>query len=141
MSYLVDTNVLSEPTRPNPDAGVLEWLRQHEHELFISVITAGELQRGVALYPQSRKRQSLEQWLEELLATFEGRILPVDRKIAQEWGHYYAAQQQAGRKPPSLDSLVAATAKVHQLTIVSRNEADFPDVPVVNPWESPKTGP
>ena len=92
----------------------------------------------MALYPQSRKRQSLEQWLEELLATFEGRILPVDRKIAQEWGHYYAAQQQAGRKPPSLDSFVAATAKVHQLTIVSRNEADFPDIPVVNPWEVSK---
>jgi predicted nucleic acid-binding protein len=138
MSYLVDTNVLSESTRANPDPRVLAWLREHEHELFVSVITAGELQRGVALYPQSRKRQRLERWLEELLAAFEGRILPVDRKVAQEWGHYYAAQQQAGRKPPSLDSLVAATAKVYQLTVVSRNAADFPDVPVVNPWENPE---
>jgi toxin FitB len=139
MSYLVDTNVLSESTRPNPDAGVLEWLREHEHELYISVITAGELQRGVALYPQSRKRKSLEQWLEDLLAAFEGRILPVDKTIAREWGKYYAAQQRAGRKPPSLDSLVAATARVHQLTIVSRNADDFPELSIVNPWARPKT--
>jgi toxin FitB len=139
MSYLADTNVLSEPTRPNPDAGVLAWLREHEHELYISVITVGELQRGVALYPQSRKRKSLEQWLEDILAAFEGRILPVDKTIAREWGHYYAAQQRAGHKPPSLDSLVAATAKVHQLTIISRNGDDFPGLPVVNPWANSKT--
>jgi toxin FitB len=138
VSYLVDTNVLSEPTRPNPDAGVLEWLREHEQELYISVITAGELQRGVALYPQSRKRRSLEQWLDQLLAAFEGRILLVDKAIAREWGHYYAAQQKRGRKPQSLDSLVAATAKVHQLTIVSRNAEDFPELSVLNPWTNRK---
>lgn len=134
MSYLVDTNVLSEATRPTPDPSVLGWLQQNEHELFISVITAGELQRGVDLYPLSRKRKSLEEWLENLLAAFEGRILPISETVAREWGHYYSAQQKSGRKPPSLDSLVAATAKVHQLTIVSRNAEDFPDLRVVNPW-------
>lgn len=136
MSYLVDTNVLSESTRPDPDPAVLEWLRENEDDVYISVITAGELQRGVALYPHSRKRKSLESWLHELLAAFEGRVLPLDKRIALEWGHYYAAQQRAGRKPPSLDSLVAATAKVHQLTIVSRNANDFPNVAVLNPWSS-----
>jgi predicted nucleic acid-binding protein len=136
MSFLLDSNVLSEPTKPKPSERVLEWLQQHEDDSFLSVITVGELQRGVHLYPLSKKRSVLEQWLEELLTSFENRIVPIDRLVAEVWGKYYAAQQRAGRKPPSLDSWVAATALVHQFTIVSRNVADFPDVPIVNIWDS-----
>lgn len=136
MSYLVDANVLSESTRLSPDTNVLAWLEKHQHELFISVITIGELERGIALYPHSRKRSQLERWMRELLLAFEDRILPVDLRTAQTWGHYYAKQQQNGRKPPSLDSLVAATAAVHNLTVVTRNMADFPSIKVFNPWES-----
>ncbi len=135
MSYLVDANVLSEGTRPRPEPRVLAWLETHEDELFLSAVTVGELQRGIALYPVSRKRTALERWLKELLESFEARILPVDRAVALEWGRYYAAQQQIGRTPPTLDSLVAATARVHALTVASRNAADFADLPTVNPWE------
>ena len=136
MSFLLDSNVLSEPTKPKPSERVLEWLEQHEDESFLSVITVGELQRGVHLYPVSKKRTGLEKWLEELLASFENRIVPINQSIAEVWGEYYAAQQRGGRKPPSLDSWVAATAVVHQFTIISRNVVDFPDVPVVNVWDS-----
>ena len=135
MSYLVDANVLSEGTQPSPEPRVLAWLETHEDELFLSAVTVGELQRGIALYPVSRKRAALERWLKELLESFEARILPVDRAVALEWGRYYAAQQQIGRRPPTLDSLVAATARVHALTVASRNAADFADLPSVNPWE------
>jgi predicted nucleic acid-binding protein len=136
MSFLLDSNVLSEPTKPNPNERVLKWLQQHEEDSFLSVITVGELQRGVFLYPLSKKRTVLEKWLKELLESFENRIVPIDRSIAEAWGKYYAAQQSGGRKPPSLDSWVAATALVHQFTIVSRNVVDFPDVPVLNVWDS-----
>lgn len=139
MSYLVDANVLSESTRPSPDLNVLQWLENHEHELFISVITIGELQRGVALYPQSRKRSLLEHWMRDLLLTFESRILPIDLRVAQAWSLYYAQQQRHGRKPPSLDSLLAATATVHGFTIVTRNMGDFPEIPLLNPWTPTKT--
>ena len=135
MNYLVDANVLSEATRPSPDLKVLAWLERHGSELFLSAVTVGELQRGVALYPQSRKRAALAKWLGEVLKNFEGRILPVDSQIAIAWGNYYASQQLKGRKPPALDSLAAATALVHGLTVATRNSGDFPDVTLTNPWD------
>jgi toxin FitB len=134
VSYLVDANVLSESTRLTSNPNVFVWIQEHENDLFISVITVGELERGVALYPQSRKRGSLERWLRELLLTFEGKILPIDLKVAQRWGQYYAEQERRGQKPPSLDSLIAATASVYGLTVVTRNTTDFPGVSVFNPW-------
>jgi predicted nucleic acid-binding protein len=137
MSYLVDANVLSEATRESPDAKVLAWIEANEADLFLSAITVGELQRGVALYAKSRKRAVLEKWLGELLGAFEGRILPVDQQVALAWGEYYAAQQLKGRKPPALNSMVAATARVHGLTVASRNLDDFPDTPAMNPWAQP----
>ena len=137
MSYLVDANVLSEATRDFPDAKVLAWIEANEADLFLSAVTVGELRRGVALYPKSRKRAILEKWLEELLAAFEERILPVDRQVALAWGEYYATQQLKGRKPPALDSIVAATARVHGLIVASRNMDDFPDTPAINLWVEP----
>lgn len=134
MSFLVDANVLSEATRESPDAHVLAWLEDHETELLVSAITIGELQRGVSLYPRSRKRAALEKWLKEVIEAFQGRILPVDETVALAWGEYYAEQQQKGRKPPTLDSLLAATARAHSLAVATRNGEDFPDVAVANPW-------
>ncbi|MBI5384126.1 MAG: type II toxin-antitoxin system VapC family toxin [Verrucomicrobia bacterium] len=136
MSYLVDAKVLSESTYKKPDKRVLTWLEEHEAQLHVSVLTLGELQKGISLYPESRKRAALEKWFKEVLEVFSGRVLPVDQAVALAWGKYYAAQQQAGRKPPALDSLVAATAWVHGFTVVSRNTDDSPGVPVVNPWAS-----
>ena len=134
MNYLADANVLSEATRSSPDPRVLAWLERHETDLLLSAVTVGELRRGVALYPQSRKRTALTKWLEEVLESFEGRILAVDREVAVAWGNYHAAQQLKGRKLPVLDSLVAATAQVHGLIVATRNMDDFPDVPLTNPW-------
>lgn len=134
MNYLADANVLSEATRPAPEGRVLAWIERHEADLLLSAVTVGELRRGIALYPQSRKRAGLTKWLEEVLESFEGRILPVDRQVAVAWGNYHAAQQLKGRTLPALDSLVAATAQIHGLTVATRNVEDFPDVPVTNPW-------
>ena len=135
MNYLVDANVLSEGTRQAPDANVISWLKTHEEELSVSVITLWELQRGISRYPTSRKRAALEKWLDDMLEAFEGRILSVDEEVASKWGAYYAEQEKKGRKPPTLDSLLAATARTHGLTVATRNAADFPDLPVTNPWE------
>lgn len=134
MNCLVDANVLSEATRPASDPRVLAWLDRHGADLFISAVTVGELRRGVALYPQSRKRAALAKWLEEVVGSFEGRILPVNLEVAVAWGDYYAAQQRKGHKPQALDSLVAATAQVHGFTVATRNAEDFPGVSVTNPW-------
>lgn len=137
MTCLADANVLSEATRPAPDARVLAWLERHEADLWLSAITVGELRRGVALYPHGRKRAALARWLAEVLEAFGDRIVPVDRAVAEAWGEHHAAQERQGRRLPVLDSLLAATARVHGFTVATRNTADFPGVPVVNPWDEP----
>lgn len=134
MKYLADANVLSEATRPDPEARVLTWIERHESDLYLSAVTMGELRRGVALYPQSRKRALLTKWLQEVLENFEDRIVAVDHEVALAWGNYHAAQQLKGRRLPTLDSLVAATALVYGMTVATRNVRDFPDVAVTNPW-------
>lgn len=136
MSFLVDANVLSEATKPHPDARVTAWLTEHDDELHVSVLTLGELRRGISLCPQSRKRAALDVWLRNLMLAFSDRILPVDQTVALAWGEYYAKLQHLGRKPPTIDSLLAATARVHNLTVASRNVDDFSSVPVVNPWDA-----
>ena len=102
MNYLVDANVLSEATRPSPDLKVLAWLERHGSELFLSAVTVGELQRGVALYPQSRKRAALAKWLGEVLKNFEGRILPVDSQIAIGVGQLLRFATTEGTQAPSV---------------------------------------
>jgi predicted nucleic acid-binding protein len=135
MSYLVDANVLCEATRRQPDPHVLAWLERHDAELHISVLTLAEILKGVRLLVPGKKRQQLERWFEELTACFEGRILPVDEAVARTWAEFYARQQQQGRLLSSFDSLLAATAMTHELTLATRNTADFPkEVSVVNPW-------
>jgi toxin FitB len=139
--FLLDTNCISEAVRPRPEHRVVEWMDgTDESLLFLSVLTLGEIRRGVAALPQSRRRSQLEAWLElELPARFAERILPIDVQVADRWGQLTADAKRRGRPLATVDALLAATAMHHNLTLVSRNVADFEGapVPVLNPWDAP----
>jgi len=135
MSYLVDTNVLCESSKPKPDASVLQWLADHDAELTISALSLGEMLKGIHLMDQGKRRQEIERWYQRIGRWAAGRILPVDSAVSHTWAVFTAKHQRAGRKLPAMDSLIAATALQHQLTLVTRNTEDFPDdVPILNPW-------
>jgi len=135
LSYLVDTNVLSELCRREPNPHVVEWFTQRPSTtLFLSVLTLGELRKGIQLIPDGERRLRLLDWLEaELPKFFAGRILAVDASVADRWGRL---QADAGRSVPAVDSLLAATALHHGLSLVTRNVRDFmySGLEVVNPW-------
>ena len=138
--FLVDTNCISELIRSNPDPGVLAWMQAaREDLLFLSVLTLGEIRKGVAGLPQGKRRAQLEAWLElDLRARFAGRILTIDSQITDRWGLLTAEAKRKGRPLSVIDGLLAATALHHNLTIVSRNVNDFTPshVSVLNPWAS-----
>ncbi|HEV1283720.1 MAG TPA: type II toxin-antitoxin system VapC family toxin [Bryobacteraceae bacterium] len=139
--FLIDTNVLSEYRRPGgPDAGVKRWLETTEvQSQFVSVITLAEIQKGIELLAEGKRRAQLEDWLkQDLEAWFAGRILPVDRDVAARWASLVAQGTRTGRPLPTIDSLIAATALAYDLTIVTRNTRDFEGIgtPTLNPWES-----
>jgi predicted nucleic acid-binding protein len=137
MSYLLDTNILSETVRTHPNKSVITWLDQIPGEaLFISVLTLGEIRKGIETLSDKRRRETLRLWLEhDLPEWFEGRVLPVDREVADRWGRLLAA---AGRPVPTIDSLLAATALHHTLRLVTRNARDFDyhGLEVINPFVS-----
>jgi hypothetical protein len=137
-SFLLDTNVLAEAAKAGGDAPVVAWLRaQPALDLAISVLTLGEIQKGVALLPRGARRTALERWLAaDLPRQFLGRVLPIDEAVAAAWGRLAAAGRQQGRELPVIDGLLLATAAVHGLTFVTRDEADCAErgVPVLNPW-------
>ena len=124
--------------RPAPDARVVRWIeRVKEETLHLSVLTLGEIERGVAKLAPSARRRRIEAWLRaDLPARFEGRILPVDGTVAARWGLISAAAERKGRPLPAIDSLIGATALVHRLAVVTRNVADFVPTGVrcVDPW-------
>ena len=136
--FLLDTNVLAEAARGGPDSPVVRWLREQPAlDLAISVLTLGEIHKGVALLPQGARRTALERWLAtDLPRQFLGRVLPIDEAVASAWGRLAAAGRQQGRELPVIDGLLLATVAVHGLTLVTRDEADCADrgVPVLNPW-------
>jgi toxin FitB len=138
--YLLDTNVLAEPARPRPDAGVIAWLEARPAiELAISVLTLGEIEKGVQLLPAGPKRERLAEWLAaELPQQFTGRILSVDERVSREWGRLTAEGRRAGRELPVVDGLLLAAAAAHGLTFVTRNERDCSGrgVPILNPFPS-----
>lgn len=135
MSYLLDTNVLSELRRKMPDAKVVDWFsKRPSASLYLSVLTLGEIRKGIEACGDAAKRQTLLDWLEtDLPLFFAGRILPIDAAVAERWGRLTAA---AGRPLPAIDSLIAATAIEHDLTLVTRNVKDFDglSVELFNPW-------
>lgn len=135
MSYLIDTNVISELVRVQPAAAVLSWFKRvPDQGLHLSVLTVGELRSGVERLPGGSRKEKLRVWLEqELPAWFGSRLLPVSSEIADRWGRLAAASK---RPLPVIDSLLAATALHHDLRLVTRNTADFrcPGLEIVNPW-------
>ena len=139
--FLLDTNIPSEMLRLRPDTSVAGWLKRQANEtLFVSVVTLGELRRGVTLLAeQSPRRVELEQMIHEKVPSwFQDRILPVTRTIAERWGVLDGERQLAGRPMNIADGMIAATALEHDLVIVTRNVKDFAGLEVVvfNPWDS-----
>lgn len=138
MSFLLDTNVVSETMRKRPSAVVLDWVAaQVTESVFISAVTLGELRRGALLLGEGKKRNALLLWIETgIKADFAGRILPVDIAVMERWAELQIATQKAGRRLPLMDSLLAATALAHGLTLATRNLADFQaaGVPLLDPW-------
>ena len=137
MSYLVDTNVLSELRSRKPDANVMVWMQARPRQsLYLSVLSLGEIRKGIEGVADPAFRQTLTDWLEvELPNYFLGRVLGIDPQVADRWGR---VQARAGRTLPVVDALLAATALQHDLTLVTRNVKDFEGlgVQIANPWEA-----
>lgn len=139
--FLLDTNVISELTRPEPDARVSLWLDTvDESLLFLSVLTLGEIRKGLSALGSAQRRARLEVWLvAELTTRFANRLLSIDAGIADRWGRLAGEAKRAGKPLPVIDGLLAATALHHDLKIVTRNTRDFAihRVESLNPWVQP----
>lgn len=138
MSFLLDTNVVSEWVKAHPNPGVVGWLAEaDEDRLFISVVTLAELRHGIERLPAGARRSRLDEWLRrELPDRFEGRVLPVDVAVADAWGTVVATREAAGRPISAMDAVMAATASVHDMALVTHNSSDFESSvkAIVNPW-------
>ena len=134
MKYLVDANVLSEPTKPTPDPRVIAWLRAHEPDIAVDPLILGELRFGILILPKGRKRSALERWFDAGV----GRLhcLAWDAETSLKWAELLARLRAAGKTMPIKDSLIAATAAVHGLAIATRNRSDFvhAGVRIVDPF-------
>ena len=123
MTYLVDANVLSEPTRPSPDPRAVEWLRRNEREIAVDPIILGELRFGILLLSRGKRRTRLERWFDEGVRRLQ--CLPWEMQTGLQWAELLARLRRSGRAMPIKDSLIAATALVHGLVVATRNRADF----------------
>ena len=136
--FLLDTNVVSELIKPRPEARVAAWIEATEESLFrLSVLTLGEIRKGIDSLPDRSRRSALESWLShDVLVRFAHRILDVDQDVADRWGQIAAKAAAAKRQLPMIDGLLAATALHHNLTLVTRNTKDvsLTGVPAINPW-------
>ena len=134
MKYLVDANVLSEPTKPVPDPRVVSWLRAQERDLAVDPVVLGELRFGILILPMGEKRAALERWFERGVRRLH--CLPWESETGLRWAELLARLRATGKPMPIKDSLIAATAMVHGLTVATRNRADFEHagVPVVDPF-------
>ncbi len=138
MNYLLDTCVISELVKDDPDERVLAWFESIDcEELFLSVITIGEIQRGISSLPETKRKRSLARWLGALINEYRSRIYGVDIPTAELWGTFQGEAGRRGKTVPAIDCLIAATASSHNLVVVTRNEKDFiaTQVPVLNPWQ------
>jgi toxin FitB len=141
VKLLLDTCVLSELQKPSGSPGVQSFVDlSPSKSLFLSVITIGEITKGVALLPESERKSSLRAWLNGLSSQFEDRILPLDQETAEIWGELSASGQQRGRSIPVADGLIAATALRHGLHVATRNTAHFVSAGamIVDPWLTPR---
>ena len=134
MKYLVDANVLSEPTKPTPDPRVVKWLRAHEPDIAVDPVVVGELRFGILILPKGRKRKVLERWFNAGV----GRLhcLPWDADTGLKWAELLARLRMKGKAMPIKDSLIAATALVHGLAVATRSRGDFMNagVRIVDPF-------
>jgi predicted nucleic acid-binding protein len=139
MNYLLDTVLGSELVKRTPDPGVVAWVQaRNEQTLFLSVVTLGELQKGISKLTDSARKAVLQSWLtHDLMQRFGKRILAVDGAVAITWGTLQGEAEQQGQKVPVLDCLIAATARVHDLAVVTRNVRDLErcGAQVINPWQ------
>ena len=134
MNWLLDTNTLSELTKPEPFAGLIDWLETHEPESAVSAISLGEMVAGIERMPESKRRRALERALKFLREDYAGKILDFNEGVAVEWGRLVATAKKRGRNLSVLDSQIEATAVHFGLMVVTRNEKDFFH-PVFNPWK------
>ena len=138
MNYLLDTCAISELAAKRPNQKIANWIDSiEEARLHLSVITIGEIRKGIEKLPDSPRRKALEEWLnEQLLVRFAGRIIPIDTGVMLAWGQLTGALETAGKTMSAIDSLIAASALHGSFSLVTRNEGDFEDagVAVVNPW-------
>lgn len=134
MTFLVDANVLSEPTKPVPELRVIDWLRRHERELAVDPFVLGEIRFGILLLPKGARRSRLERWFDEGIARLH--CLPWDATTGLRWAQLLARLRARGAAIPIKDSLIAATALTHDLIVATRNRADFEKtgVQVVDPF-------
>jgi predicted nucleic acid-binding protein len=136
MSYLLDTNVLSELVRAKPNPQVLKWIDAVPNEaLYISVLTLGEIRKGVEMLSEEHRKEKLRLWLEiELPQWFGERVLPINQEVSDRWGRL---QSEIKNPIPAIDSLIAATALYHDLRMVTRNKKDFnyAGLQVISPWD------
>ena len=140
MNYLLDTCVISELVKPLPNRAVVGWISQTpSEELFLSVITIGEICKGIGKLGNSKRKVLLTNWINSLLDEYQSRILPIDQSVAETWGILQAKAERKGSPMASIDSLIAAVATTHNLILVTRNESDFITVEqiVFNPWTLP----
>lgn len=138
MSYLIDTCCISELVKKKPNSSVVKWFNDHDElTMFLSVITFGELRKGIEKLPDSSKKKELNRWLkEDLKHRFKNRILSINLEEVNKWGEILAIAEKSGNPLPAIDSLIAATAIVHDLSVVTRNTQDMEGsgVEVINPW-------
>lgn len=137
MKYLLDTCLISELIKPTPNKKVIKWLNDiPSTALFLSAITIGEIRKGLTKLPSSKKKETLTAWLNTLLRDYKERIFSIDLIVAENWGIIQGNAEKAGMPMSSIDSLIAATAHTHNLTLITRNEDDFvpSQISILNPW-------
>ena len=136
MGWLLDTGVLSESSNPQPNEQVMAWLDAHDHEIYLSTISLGEMVKGIELLSAGKRKKDISAWFGRLERWAGPRLLAPTDKVMHEWGRLCARHERQGRTLPVLDSLIAATALAHSLTLATRNTGDYPpDIPLLNPWE------
>jgi predicted nucleic acid-binding protein len=138
MNFLLDTNIISEPKQKKPHAQVLEWLdAQDESKIYLSVLSVGEIRKGIARLESGKKKAELEEWLEKLRNRFARRLLPLSEKTFLVWGKMCGEFENKGIVRSALDSLLEATALEHDLIFITRNVKNFQNsqTTILNPWE------